>query len=382
MECSEATCPVICYTLPMGPTQFIVALRKGKPGPAYFLRGPDRFLHEESRKAVIASLPPETRQWCLAEIEFEPKRLRLELQGAYQMPMLGGHSFLIVSDREDFKHASDEDFEALDAYFSRPSSFATLVFAAVEPDRRRRFIQLLEKKAQLVEMRPPGRSEAASWLESYLQQAGVEIAPELAEEVAARFERPVEGGSKVLGVDLLWMRTEIEKLLTAKPGAKRLEPPDLKLLVSFHQEYEIGKLLRAIAERRLDQSFAVLRALEAGQQSEMLLLWYIGDLFRQSLKLSSGTVQGSRGGWQGGWNRFRSNPFSTQEIAPIVARKYSRHQMQQALRHVRQADLGIKSSWKDSRLLLEYLVWRIIAGKTAGSAPALGDNLPLGSMEA
>lgn len=366
----------------MGPTQFIAALRKGKPGPAYFLRGPDRFLHEECRKAVIAILAPEMRQWCLAEIEFEPRRLRLELQSAYQMPMLGGHSFLVISDPEDFKHATDDDYEALDAYCGRPSSFATLVFAAVEPDRRRRFIQLLEKKAELVEMRPPGRSEAASWLEGYLKQAGVEIAPELAAEVAARFERPIEGGSKALGVDLLWMRTEIEKVLTARPGAKHLDPTDLDLLVFFHEEHEIGKLLRAIAERRVDQSFTVLRGLEAGKQSEMLLLWYIGDLFRQSLKLSSGPAQGSGGDFRGGWNRFRSNPFSTQEIAPIVARKYSRHEMQQALRHLRQADLSIKSSWKDSRILLEYLVWQIIAGKATGSAPALGGSLPLGPLDA
>ncbi len=365
----------------MGPTQFIAALRKGKPGPAYFLRGPDRFLQEECRKGIVATLPPETRQWCLAEVEFDPKRLRLDLQTAYQMPMLGGHSFIVVSDPEDFKHAGDDDFEALDCYLARPSTFTTVVFAAVEPDRRRRFIQLLEKKAELVEMRPPGRSEAASWLEGYLRQAGVEITADLAAEMASRFERPIESGSKAMGVDLLWMRTETEKILTARPGAKRLERTDLELLVSFHEEREIGKLLRAIADRQVAQSLRELRGLEAGKQSEMLLLWYISDLFRQSLKLGSGAGQGAYGGSRSSWNRFRSNPFSTQEIAPLVVRNYSRHEMQQALRHLRETDLGVKSSWKDSRILLEYLVWRIISGKVAGSAPTLGAVLPSGSME-
>ena len=127
----------------MRPTEFIAALRKGKPGTAYFLRGPDRFLHEECRAAVVASLPAEAREWCLAEIEFQPGRLQHELEGASQMPMLGGHSFFIFSDPEDFKRAGDEEYEALAAYLDRPSPFATVVFAAVEPDRRRRFIQLL-----------------------------------------------------------------------------------------------------------------------------------------------------------------------------------------------------------------------------------------------
>ena len=87
----------------MTPTEFIVALRKAKTSPAYFLRGPDRFLHEECRRAIVASLPPEAREWCLAEIEFQPGRLERELEGARQMPMLGGHSFFLFSDPEDFK---------------------------------------------------------------------------------------------------------------------------------------------------------------------------------------------------------------------------------------------------------------------------------------
>ena len=61
-------------------------------------------------------------------------------------------------------------------YLERPSPFSTVVFLATEPDRRRRFIQLLEKKAQLVELRSPDRREAADWVKQFLQHAGVEIA--------------------------------------------------------------------------------------------------------------------------------------------------------------------------------------------------------------
>jgi len=44
----------------------------------------------------------------------------------------------------------------------------------------------------------------------------------------------------------------------------------------------------------------------------------------------------------------------------------------QALRAVRRADLGIKSSWKDSRILLEFLVWQIVVGKEFNGEAALG----------
>jgi DNA polymerase III delta subunit len=354
----------------MGPTEFIATLRKGKPGAAYFLRGPDRFLHEECRAAIVSSVPEESRQWCLADIEFRPGRLRHELEAADQMPMLGGHSFFLFSDPEDFKQATDDDYEALGAYLQRPSPFATVVFAATEPDRRRRFVQLLEKKAHLVEIRPLQRGEAAAWLKDYLARAGTEIAPGLAAQVAGKFESGEsarEGSSG--GVNLLWMRTEIEKLLTARPAAKRLQEADLELIVSFREEREIGKMLRAIAERKCGEALEYLRALLASKVAETLLLWCIADLFRQALKA------GAQAYGRGQWGRA-ANPFSTWEIAPVASRAYAREELLQALRLVRRADLSIKSSWKDSKILLEFLVWQIVVGKGSESLAGLGEELP------
>ena len=346
----------------MDPTQFIAVLNRGKPASAYFLRGPDRFLHEECRTAIPTSLPAEAREWCFTEIEFKPGRLARELEGANQMPMLGGHSYFFFSDPEDFKHAGDEDYDDLQAYLESPSPSATVVFAAVEPDRRRRFIQLLEKKAQVVEMLPLGRREAQAWLKSYLRKAGVEIDPQLAEAVAAKFES--QGGREAgrPGVNLLWMRTEMQKLLAARPDAKRLERADLDLIVTFREEHEIGKLLAALAERQFGKALACLRALVASKEPETLLLWCIGDLFRQAIK-------GAPAYGRGGWSRPFS-PFSTYEIAQRAARTYSQDELLLALRLVRGADLAIKSSWKDSAILLEFLVWQIITAKSGDSLPA------------
>jgi DNA polymerase III delta subunit len=367
----------------MGPTEFISLLRQGKLGPAYFLRGPDRFLQEECRAALVASIPPEAREWCLAEIEFDAGRIGPELEAAYQMPMLGRHIYFFFSDAGDFKRAGDEDYEALAEYLERPSSFATLVFSASEPDRRRRFIQLLEKKAEVVEMLPLARREAAAWLVGYLRRAGVEIDAPLADEIAAKFEPSTDSRSeKPAGVNLLWLRTEMEKLLTAKAGSKRIERADLASIVVFREEHEIGKLLRAIAERQFGPALDHLRALMASKQPETLLLWSMGDLLRQAIKGASGPAygRGSYGEARGAWDRSRS-PFSTYEIAPVAVRNYSPQELLQALRNVRQADLGIKSSWKDSRILLEFLIWQIVMGKGPETAPLLTDELPAASMD-
>ena len=56
----------------MRSTEFITLLQKGQVGAAYFLRGPDRFLQEECRKAVVNTIPEDSRQWCLTELELPP----------------------------------------------------------------------------------------------------------------------------------------------------------------------------------------------------------------------------------------------------------------------------------------------------------------------
>ena len=225
-------------------------------------------------------------------------------------------------------------------------------------------------------MRSPDRREAADWLEHYLQYAGVEITRDLAEEIVVKFEISQDSRSAAgpSAVNLLWMRTEMEKLLTARTGLKRVEPADLDVIVSFREEREIGKLLRAIGERKCAAALATLRELLASKVAETLILWCITDLFRQALR--GVPSYGGRGGWSRG-----ANPYSTSEIAPLTQKNYPREELLQAMRAVRRADLGIKSSWKDSRILMEFLVWQIVVGKGSTGDAALGGEVPLPSTE-
>ncbi|MGH9352468.1 MAG: DNA polymerase III subunit delta, partial [Terriglobia bacterium] len=312
----------------MRPAEFYTVLERDQLGPAYFFRGPDAFLHEECRAAAVASLPAETREWCLTETGFRPGQLCQDLENTYQMPMLGGHSFLYLSDDDDFEHAAEEDVEALAAYLKAPPPFSTVFFAVREPDRRRRFIQLLEKGAVVVEMMPLGRREAARWLQKYLEKAGIEIQPALAESAAARFEGGSPGrGKETAGVNLLWLRTEIEKLMVTRPGLRRVEESDLARMTGPREEHEIGKLLGAVADRKLSAALVLLQDLLTSKEPETLVLWCLGDLFRQALKSPSAPAR------YGPWSR-PANPYSTFEIAPRVHQAYSREEIARALRMV------------------------------------------------
>lgn len=338
----------------MRPTEFCALVKTGKASPLYFLRGPDRFLHEECRTAVIRSLPPGTREWCFAETEPKPGELARELESTSQMPMLGGHTFLYLTDDEDFGRATEQDGDALEAFLKQPPPFATVLFAAYQPDRRRRLVQLLEKKAVVVALEPLTRREACEWLSDFLSREGVQIDAAIAERMVAKFAGAGGQRGKDSGVNVLWLRTETQKLLAARSNIARIEERDLDFIVAFREEHEIGKLLTSVARRELSQALAVLNELLAGKEPETLILWCIADLFRQALKTAPGST-----GRSAPWSQ---NPFSTYEIAPQAHGAYSREELARALRLARGADLAIKSSWKDSKLLLESLLWQIMTG--------------------
>ncbi|MGH9375452.1 MAG: DNA polymerase III subunit delta, partial [Terriglobia bacterium] len=207
---------------------------------------------------------------------------------------------------------------------------------------------------------PLGRREAATWLNNFLRKNGVQIESPVAESLVALFEGRTESSARetAAGVNLLWLRTETEKLMLVHPERQRIEAADLDAIAPFREEREIGKLLASIADRRFPEALPILRSLLAGKQPETLILWCIADLFRQALK-SAGMGNRSYGGWS-----RPANPFSTFEIAPRALRTYKREELMGALRLVRAADLAIKSSWKDSAMLLECLLWQIMAGQS------------------
>src|SRR5436190_22707056 len=79
----------------MGPTQFIAALGKGKPAAVYFLRGPDRFLHEECRKAILRPSPPRLAGGPWGKSKSGRNGSRASSEGAYKSPMWAGAPSLL-----------------------------------------------------------------------------------------------------------------------------------------------------------------------------------------------------------------------------------------------------------------------------------------------
>ena len=79
--------------------------------------------------------------------------------------------------------------------------------------------------------------------------------------------------------------------------------------------------------------------------------------FRQMLVILEKNVRDSRAIWQALWQGFRMPPFAADDLIRQARRYKSRRELTRALRLVARADLELRSSPPDKRLVLERLVY-------------------------
>jgi DNA polymerase-3 subunit delta len=93
--------------------------------------------------------------------------------------------------------------------------------------------------------------------------------------------------------------------------------------------------------------------------------------FRQMLVILEKNVRDSRAIWQALWQGFRMPPFAAEDLIRQARRYGSRRELTQLLRLIAQADLELRSSPPDKRLVLERLVMQLASEpRPRGSALA------------
>jgi DNA polymerase-3 subunit delta len=79
-------------------------------------------------------------------------------------------------------------------------------------------------------------------------------------------------------------------------------------------------------------------------------------------------VRDSRAIWQALWQGFRMPPFAADDLIRQARRYKSRRELTRALRLIARADLELRSSPPDKRLVLERLVYDLSSEPKPGSS--------------
>ena len=365
--------------------RFLAEIKTPQLRAGYVLAGDEAFLYQRCRQGILAALaPPDQRDFCLHDLDLADTSIFDALDLAQTPSLMVPFQVIFVRNLKSLygRGSKKEEFAAIDAYFRRANPAAVLIFLAdhlhIPTDLRRmdlqdkeRFERIRETLGEwcgMVELARVDESDAARWLQESAPARGVTIEAEAARELV-----------DALGADMMLIASEFEKLALYAQGKQlRLAQPeiltqgftaiplpvitlgDVETMVLAAKQRSLYELTDAISRRDRPAALALLHGLlnasDGGEDSAIGHLYMLARTFRQMLIILEKNVRDSRAIWGVLWQGFRMPPFAADDLIRQARRYKSRTELTRAIRLIARADLEIRSSPPDKRLVLERLV--------------------------
>jgi DNA polymerase-3 subunit delta len=368
--------------------RFIAEIEASRTGgvlrPGYVLLGDEAYLHERCRRAILDTLidagsGPAMRDFALAEIDLAETNIFEALDRAQTPSLMAPFQVLFLRNLKTLytRGAKKDEFAALDAYGRSPNPQALLVFVAdhlhlpsdlrrmdmQDKDRYERIRETLGDWCGMVELVRVEESDAMRWLVVEAEKRGSVLEVDAAREL-----------TDALGADLMLMASELEKLLLYTGERRRITLGEVETMVLGAKQRSLYELTDAISAKDRPRALALLQGLlnasDGGEESAIGHLYMLARTFRQMLVILEKNVRDSRAIWQALWQGFRMPPFAAEDLIRQARRYKSRRDLTRALRLIARADLELRSSPPDKRLVLERLVLALASEEPV--QPALG----------
>ena len=358
------------------------AAGNGPLRPGYVLAGDEIFLLDRCRAAVLKGfVPPDLSDFCLSDLDLATTSIFEVLDRAQTPSLMAPFQVIFVRNVRQLytRGAKKDEFAALDRYFRSPNPQALLLFIAdflripsdsrrMEMDDKNRFERLTETLGEhcgMVELARVNEEDAMRWVVSTAQEQEVRVDADAARELV-----------DALGADMMLISSELEKLLLyAHAAAARITLGDVETMVLGAKQRSLYELTDAISAHNRARALALLQGLlnssEAGEDAAIGHLYMLARTFRQMLVILEKNVRDSRAIWQALWQGFRMPPFAADDLIRQARRYKSRRELTRALRLIARADLELRSSPPDKRLVLERLVYDL-ASEPKPEPPGLG----------
>lgn len=350
----------------------------GKLRAGYVLAGDEIFLLDRCRAAVIkAFVPAVLRDFCLSDLDLAQTSIFEVLDRAQTPSLMSPFQVIFIRNVRQLytRGAKREEFAALDRYFASPNPQALLLFIAdflripsdtrrMDLDDKNRFERLTETLGQhcgMIELARVSEEDAMRWAVATARESSLEMEVDAARELV-----------DALGADMMLISSELEKLLLYTSGRGKITLGDVETMVLGAKQRTLYELTDAISAHDRARALALLQGLlnssDAGEDAAIGHLYMLARTFRQMLVILEKNVRDSRAIWQALWQGFRIPPFAADDLIRQARRYKSRRELTRALRLVARADLELRSSPPDKRLVLERLVYEL-ASEPKPSAP-------------
>lgn len=334
-------------------TKFFTAVNRAKnPEMIYFLHGEESYLLDHAVQAVIELAAPDG----LNDFNYDAFHAKSTsgdtLRAAVEtLPFMCKRRVVLLRDLQEMDL---KQLDALDDYFSNPSPTTCLIIHAMtaekKVDGRLGIVRKLKKASESCEFK------------SFYQEDVEDFIHKRARHRNMRLERDsVAYLSEAVGSKLADLDAALEKLDLFVGDSEQQRDVSLAQVQEIIADTKVNtvfELTDALGERHMEQALHILEKMMLSGEAAIMINQMIARHFRIIAKLQDPSIR----------HAGRNERASAAGVSPFFLKDYDRHarkfsaqKVEQLLERLVDVDMLLKSSKLDDQLILEQLVFDIMA---------------------
>jgi DNA polymerase-3 subunit delta len=353
----------------MTPAQFLARVERRDFAPAYLFLGPEAYQRRRARQALMqAMLGTAAQESALTESDLTETSLAEVIDDARALSLFAAERVILAANAEaalprvrgDDEGAEGESpaggAQALAAYLKNPTPGTVLVFDAARFDfegedarKQERVKKFYAPVRDVVEFRRASPGEARTEAAAIARRIGLALEPGVIELLV-----------EALAADLMRIATEMEKL-ALYAGGRAVTEQDIAALVPDARETTIFALVNALGRRDRSRSLEILDTLLREGEYLPLALSLAAGQFRAALAAQEAGLRTPQQ-IQGHFARQGVQMWGSRaEQVSQTMTKFSRPQLERAMKLVFAADKDLRNARPDDRVVMEQFILRLTA---------------------
>ena len=328
------------------PDSILVSLEKGVIAPFYLFYGPEEFWIELTLNRIKKDLVPDSVKAFNVETlyvgEVSPREI---VNRARLVPFMSPRRLIVVRGTEKFTR---QECELFVPYLGRPVDSTCVIWVSGAVDLNGLFYKRFKELGRAVNFRRLSERQLHGWIQERAKDLGLSLDKDIPAFLY-----------QMVGSSLRDLFSELSKLSVRHPNS-RIGVEQIKELTTFSKLFTIFDLVDYVSKKDAPHAIAALsRLFDTQGRDTRAALGILGMLARQIrliVKTKSGLHKG--GGKRGAVERLRPLPSFVVEKCIAQERLWKERELEEALRHIHDADGLIRSGSKGD-LVLEGLVFHL-----------------------
>jgi DNA polymerase-3 subunit delta len=325
-------------------------IKQEKIYPVYLFYGNENYLKEDISKKLRNKLIDSAYRELNYKVFYGEKlSINEVINDLKTLPMISKNKLLVIKEAEKI---NKNDETKLINYFNRPSlknNFSTLLIIYKESRPNKELITAIKRVGIVVNFNVTDKEKLASWIKSKFRQSNKKITQE------ALFYL-----QSIAGSDLGRLFNEIEKIDIYTKDQKIIEKEDVMITIGGSEAVNIFKVLDSIGDKDIKNAIDGLVKLNQGNLHYLSIFAMIYRQIRLILQTKLLLANGFN--FKEIEKKLKLPYFVVEKIIK-QSKKHTFKEIGKSYELLNIADLELKDSQKEPKIILEELVMNIIGSR-------------------